>query len=96
LFSALDALLDVTMDEALAMVPVNKEVKEALTERRGIIGMVLKCVLAYERGDWEQVTCHTLDAETIRSAYLQAINWAAESSSHGGIKKENEAATALL
>ncbi len=79
LFSAIDNLLEVPMNEALELVPVSKEVKEALILRTGTLGIVLNCVLAYEKGDWEQVSCHTLDPETIRSAYLEAIDWAANS-----------------
>ena len=79
LFSAIDSLLNLPMEEALELVPVSNEVKDALTLRKGVIGMVLNCVLEYEQGNWEQVTCHTLEAETIRNAYLQAISWAGES-----------------
>jgi EAL and modified HD-GYP domain-containing signal transduction protein len=79
LFSAIDTLLAVPMEEALELVPVSDELKTALTTHEGAIGMVLDCVLAYERGAWDQVTCHTLDPEAIRNAYLEAIDWAATS-----------------
>jgi EAL and modified HD-GYP domain-containing signal transduction protein len=76
LFSGLDALLDLPMNEALERVPVSNEVAQALTSRAGELGMVLNCVLEYERGNWEQVSCSSISNESIRDAYLQAIQWA--------------------
>lgn len=96
MFSSIDALLDVPMTEALAMVPVNKEVSEALTERNGIIGEVLDCVLAYEQGDWDNVRCRSLDSDAIRNAFLQSINWAEDSIAQNGPTKHSEPAAALL
>lgn len=96
LFSAIDALLDVSMEEALAMVPVNKDVRDALTERKGFVGMVLECVLAYEKGDWAHVECRSLDDDSIRNAYLQAISWVADSEEQNSHKKRKDTAAALL
>jgi len=41
----------------------------------GDFGMVLDCVLAYERRDWANVRCGDLDQETIRGAYVKAMAW---------------------
>lgn len=79
LFSALDALLDLPMDQALDRVPVSQEVHDALLSGAGTIGMILNCVLEYEKGHWDEVACELLDSHYIKKCYLQAIEWADES-----------------
>jgi c-di-GMP phosphodiesterase len=76
LFSGLDALLDLPMDEALEMVPLSKEIEDSIRSGAGKLGIVLNSVLAYERGDWDALSCPPLDAGAIRNAYLEAIDWA--------------------
>jgi EAL and modified HD-GYP domain-containing signal transduction protein len=80
LFSALDALMDSSMEEVLKSVPLSDEITAALLSNAGMLGDVLRCVLAYERGDWDAVHCFGLDGTTITDAYLQAITWATETS----------------
>ncbi|MDE0934621.1 MAG: HDOD domain-containing protein [Mariniblastus sp.] len=79
LFSLLDALLDISMDEALAMLPVCDEVIEAIADGKGQMGKVLKCAIAYEAGNWEQVRLDPLDKNQIRNIYFEAIAWARRS-----------------
>ena len=50
LFSSLDALLDISINEALAMLPICDEVVEAISGGEGNMGKVLKCAIAYETG----------------------------------------------
>jgi EAL and modified HD-GYP domain-containing signal transduction protein len=78
LFSALDALMDSPMQEVLASLPLSDEITAALLAHEGLLGDALRCVLAYERGEWDQVTCLDLDRVAITDAYLGAITWAAE------------------
>jgi c-di-GMP-related signal transduction protein len=81
LFSALDALMDSPMQEVLESLPLADDVKAALLSYEGLLGTVLRCVLSYERGAWHEVHCASLDRAAITDAYLQAIAWAAETSS---------------
>jgi len=76
LFSALDALMDNTMEEILTQLPLADHISKALLYRQGIHGEILSCVLAYERGEWEQVKCNTLSMSRIRDCYLSALRWA--------------------
>jgi EAL and modified HD-GYP domain-containing signal transduction protein len=76
LFSALDALMDSSMEEVLGSLPLSDEIKAALLEYEGSLGAVLRCVLAYERSNWEEVCYLGLDRGTITRAYLEAIAWA--------------------
>jgi len=76
LFSALDALMDNTMEEILTQLPLADHISNALLRHQGIHGEILSCVLAYERGEWEQVKSSTLSMSRIRDCYLSALQWA--------------------
>jgi c-di-GMP phosphodiesterase len=75
LFSVLDAILGRPMQEVLESLHLSSEINEALLNRKGDLGAILQCVLAYERRDWQNARCGNLDAETIRSAYVKAMAW---------------------
>ena len=73
LFSSVDALLNITMAEAIQLLPFPKPVREALLNHEGPMGEVLSCVLDYENGNWEGVCRSSLDAGRIRQCYLDSI-----------------------
>ena len=75
LFSILDGLLDRPMEDIIPTLPLDLDIRQALLNRKGVLGMTLDCVLAYERGDWDTVLCHRMEVETIKAAYLEAISW---------------------
>ncbi len=76
LFSVLDALLDQPLLEILESLPVSDASAAALLRQEGIMGAALHCVLAYERGDWDNVNYLGLAHEQITHAYLEAVSWA--------------------
>jgi c-di-GMP phosphodiesterase len=76
LFSLLDALVDRPMDEALKVLPLIDDVKDALLCRKGVMGKVLDCVEAYERCDWENTKCENLEETNIREAFLSSVAYA--------------------
>ncbi len=76
LFSALDALMDNTMEEILTQLPLADHISNALLHRQGVHGEILCAVLAYERGEWEKIDRSTLDMSRIRDCYLSAVRWA--------------------
>ncbi len=78
LFSALDALMDSPMDEILQSLPLSDDVKAALLRQEGDLGEALRCTLAYERANWQEVHCPGLARHAITDAYLQALTWATE------------------
>lgn len=80
LFSALDALMDSPMEDVLRALPLSDDITAALLQYEGILGAALRCVLAYERGDWQAVSCPGLDSAAIKDAYLRAIAWTTETS----------------
>ncbi len=81
LFSTLDAILGVSLESALNQLPLTEKVRAALLAREGILGQVLDCALAFERGDWDTVAACGLDPSAIQNSYLQAISWAADMTS---------------
>lgn len=78
LFSVLDALMDMPLKDVLSQVPLSQEITSALLDRSGDLGQMLKCVISYEQGNWDQVGFHNLDAGVIGKSYLDAVAWASE------------------
>ncbi len=76
LLSAVDALVDLPLAEALDEVPIPDRLRVALLKHEGQLGDLLERVLAYERGDFAAATRPPLDAATLTRAYLSATAWA--------------------
>lgn len=74
LLSVLDALIDQPMSEVVAGLPFNAEICTALSERAGVLGRVLRQVIAYEQNTLgeDEVT------QGLAGAYLEALHWASE------------------
>ena len=75
LFSVIDALMDRTMEDIVDQLPLSAILKDALLEQEGIIGEALKCCIAFERADWENVQFQNIDEITIQKAYFDAVIW---------------------
>ena len=77
LFSALDALMDQSLPDILAHLPLSETVNNALLNHQGKLGEVLRAVLAYEKGmEMEEINQLGLPLNVISDAYLEAIHWA--------------------
>jgi len=88
LFSVLDALLDRPMASALELLPLAPELKEALTENRGLMGVALQCVTAYEAGDWDKAECAGISPDTIFESYVEALEWTRQTMKELGLEPE--------
>lgn len=79
LFSVLDVILEKPMEEALQMVMVAGEVREALLEGTGRLAPVLDLMVHYETANWQEVSRQLLlagmDAEPVNEAYVKALSW---------------------
>jgi EAL and modified HD-GYP domain-containing signal transduction protein len=75
LFSALDALMDSPLEDVLRDLPLSASLEGALLRQEGTLGAVLRCVLAYEQANWDDVACAGLDSTAILAAYLDSIAW---------------------
>jgi len=78
LFSTLDALLGMPMDEVLHQLPLDGETKAALMTRSGPVGSVLRFAIEHERGQWEQGDKLPLSAQEVNEAYAEAVSWSEE------------------
>ena len=52
MFSTMDYILNVPMEEALKQLAISEDIKMALLTQEGRCGTLYKIILAYERGDW--------------------------------------------
>ena len=76
MFSALDLLLQRPLPELLKPLPLSDEILSALIKREGLLGSVLKSVLAYEVSDWDNILIDNLTADDILVINIEAVTWA--------------------
>ena len=55
MFSTLNYLIDAPLEEILAQIPLQEEIKEALLKHTGRCGMLFDLALCYERADWGKI-----------------------------------------
>ncbi|MCV5391555.1 hypothetical protein OFC62_43220, partial [Escherichia coli] len=53
MFSLLGSLLDQPLSDVIEDIPVDEDIKLALTSRKGVLGHLLSMTIAYEQADWE-------------------------------------------
>jgi len=76
LFSTLDAMLDTDMNKILSSVPLEKNIKVALTDKKGNLGHVIQGII-----DYEKIPVHdSFDKKTdfTTEDYIEACSWADE------------------
>lgn len=81
LFSVMDAMMDVPMEQVLESLPLSEEIVAALLRFEGVQGEALRCAIAFEHGNHAGAVCDALDHQTIQSSYLKALAWATEADS---------------
>ena len=75
LFSSLDAFMDQSMEQILSVINLSDEIVEAILDQEGLLGKALKCTIAYEHAEWEEVGFLDLSSEKIRDIYLESLSW---------------------
>lgn len=79
LFSVLDLILDMPMEEALEMVKVSKDIRDALVRKDGKFASVLDFILQYENANWQEVSRQMLlkniDMNQVYDAYVNSLQW---------------------
>jgi EAL and modified HD-GYP domain-containing signal transduction protein len=82
LFSRIDILLKVRMEDLVEKVDLPEVAKEALLWRAGIGGQLLKAVEAYENARWEAAEAEVadlgIDPTELSHFYLESLAWAAD------------------
>lgn len=79
LFSVLDVILEKPMSEALAMIQVSKDIKDALVFHEGPLAPVLDFLLLYESADWAEISrllvLKEMDMEQVYESYKETLTW---------------------
>lgn len=79
LFSVLDIILSMPMEDALNKVNVSKDIREALLHHKGDFAEVYHFMIAYENADWQEVSriqiLRNIDNDTVYKAYIEAVCW---------------------
>lgn len=79
LFSVLDIILDKPMAEALEMVKVSKNIRDALVDNKGELAHVLGFVIQYEKASWQEVSrlmvLANIDIDHVYEAYTKSLQW---------------------
>ena len=79
LFSLIDVILQLPMEEALKEVALDDKVNYALGKRQGSLYNVLEFIFTYERADWDQCSImmiqHGVDFEAVNQAFIDATFW---------------------
>lgn len=79
LFSILNIILGMPMEEALKKITVSKEIEDALVRGKGDLANIYSFVVSYEAADWQEI-CRQLivlnvDTDTIYQAYTETVCW---------------------
>ena len=77
LFSLMDALMNIPIENILSELPISKDVKDALLGNENMLSDLLKLIMKYEKGDWkgvnELIEKFGLDEKFVSSCYFEAI-----------------------
>ena len=79
LFSVIDLILDMPMEEALSKIKLSKQVTEALVSRKGDFAEVLAFIEAYENANWQEVSrlmmIKQINNDDVYNAYVESFVW---------------------
>ncbi|MFS1491455.1 EAL and HDOD domain-containing protein [Vibrio splendidus] len=79
LFSLLDALLDLSLENLVEQLPLCKSIKVALLRREGPYGTLLALEESFEHADWQQMDEHCahlgLSVEQVKTELTEARRW---------------------
>jgi c-di-GMP-related signal transduction protein len=78
LFSVVDAMMDTSMVELLAQLPLSREIIEALLNYEGQKGRILRAVIAYERGAFGELGELPPTRTPLADVYSEAVQWATD------------------
>ena len=82
LLSVMDALLNMSMVDVLAEIPVDNEIRKALLGRPSRYRPIFEVVLDYESGTWEQLAHSArhvgLHEQFLPDLYLRSVRWVTE------------------
>ncbi len=79
MFSLIHAIVDQSMEKVMMELPLSKDIKQALVERKGKLIGYLLLVETYEKGQWSHVTkvanVIKVPEDRLPDLYMQACQW---------------------
>ncbi len=75
LFSTIDAIMSHPMDELLKSLPLNSDIKQALSGRLGNLGEMLNTTIYYEEGSWDEINVEQVSLKQLGDLYINATEW---------------------
>lgn len=79
LFSVLDVILEKPMEEALDMVRVSADIRDALVSKTGRLFPVYDFVIQYENANWQEISrqmiLQNISMEAVNKAYIDSLIW---------------------
>ena len=82
LFSVLDIILEMPMEEALKIVEVPKVVRDVLVEDKGNLAPVIDFMKQYENANWQEISrqmvLNRIDDTDVFEAYIESLQWYAQ------------------
>ena len=79
LFSVIDIILDMPMEDALKKIKVSKQIENALVRNEGEFANILNFVVQYEQASWGEVDrlmlLENLDSKAVYEAYINSLIW---------------------
>ena len=79
LFSMLEVLMDAPLEKILDALPFTEDIRRALLAQEGPYGDALKCVIAYEQGEFGNARFRNLAPSQMTDTYIEAAKWADQS-----------------
>lgn len=80
LFSCIDVFFNRPIEEVISKLPLAADVKDALLGKDNQLSTILKTVISYEKGEWENFANLSLKLRLERQKaielYIDAVNWA--------------------
>lgn len=77
MFSALEYIVDATLEEILQEIPISDVVKDAMIKHEGKAGKLFELVLSYERADWKatKTLANEMELQTniLAQAYIDCV-----------------------
>lgn len=79
LFSVLDVILEMPMEEALEIVKVSPAISDALVHGKGDLALILDFMRQYENAEWQEVSrlmvLHNIEIKQVYDAYVGSLTW---------------------
>lgn len=79
LFSVLDLILNLPLEEALQKVNLSQEITDALVYQKGDLAPVYRFLLAYENADWQEISRQVIvmnqTTDAVYDAYITSVQW---------------------